>query len=424
MRNIYPMFLTLIVLLGALGCDSAPSNQDANATLSPSEKQFIKQLFDGPYLWYDHANTSIDPSPYSTPQALIDAYKYTERDRWSFAFSEAEFNDFIQQGGSGFGIMFSSDMTIKAARIDSPAWGKIQRGDRLLSINGSPATAERLYAASQSLGSSATFKVARGDANLTVTVTPTQYTYHVSLDRIYHMGGRAIGYLRYDSFSQNSDQELASRFADFDAAGIDDLIVDLRYNGGGVVGRAIDLMGYINNTSAGSTAVTLAWNDRYSAYDQRYTFPDPAHHSLALSRVFFLATKRSASASELAINGLVPYLAAENVITIGTATHGKNVGMSGVKHGGYYYFLINFYVKNAIGSISPSTGIPPTCPAEDDLGHALGDVNETMLSTALYYLQHDTCPPSASSRRIGSDASSLTPLLIDGKRPIEGLIAP
>ena len=426
MRKLYMILLNLLLMLLMVGCSSGDFDEgNATATFTPQEKQFLKQLFDGPYLWYDHANTSIDPAPYKTPQDLINAYKYAKLDHWSFALTQEEYSEFLNQKGGGFGIGFTSNLRVKFVRIDAPAWGKVLRGDALVKVNGEPATPERLHTASTALGTSTTFVLRRGENNVSVTVTPKAYTYQVSLDRIYHLNGRTIGYLRYDSFSDTSDKELAERFKDFDAAGIDDLIVDLRYNGGGVVERATDLMGYINHTSPGSTAVSLEWNDQYSQYDQSYPFPSPAPHSLALPRVFFLVTRNSASASELAIHGLVPYLGDTKVITIGTATHGKNVGMAGVEHGGYYYFLINFYVKNAAGSISPATGIPPTCSAQDDLDHALGDTNETLLKSALYYIEHGNCPPSPSPKRVGhTPQHAPSPLFVDGQRPFGGLVAP
>jgi C-terminal processing protease CtpA/Prc len=110
-----------------------------------------------------------------------------------------------------------------------------------------------------------------------------------------------------------------------------------------------------------------------------------------MKRVTFLVTKGSASASELVISALKPYLGDANVITIGDATHGKPVGMAGKAYRNNYYFLINFYVKNNAGKTTPLDGIPATCTAEDDLTHLMGDPEETMLKTALHYLDTGIC---------------------------------
>ena len=115
-------------------------------------------------------------------------------------------------------------------------------------------------------------------------------------------------------------------------------------------------------------------------------------NELNLERVVFLVTQNSASASEMVISSLKPYLGEENVVTIGSYTHGKPVGMAGYIDGSNYYFLINFYIRNNDGISTSFYGIPPTCSAKDDLTHPRGDIEEDMLSTALYYLLHSTCP--------------------------------
>ena len=92
------------------------------------------------------------------------------------------------------------------------------------------------------------------------------------------------------------------------------------------------------------------------------------------------------------INALVPYLGAENVITIGANTHGKPVGMRGRIYDKHIYFLINFFVRNNAGATTSFNGITPTCSAEDDLKHSMGDERETMLSSAIYYIQYGQCP--------------------------------
>jgi hypothetical protein len=114
-------------------------------------------------------------------------------------------------------------------------------------------------------------------------------------------------------------------------------------------------------------------------------------NELSMQRVFFLTTKGSASASEAVISALVPYLGADNIITVGDDTHGKPVGMSGSVYGINYYFLINFFVRNNAGDTTSFNGIPTTCIAEDDLTHLMGDENETMLKTALYYIENGSC---------------------------------
>jgi len=110
-----------------------------------------------------------------------------------------------------------------------------------------------------------------------------------------------------------------------------------------------------------------------------------------MHRVFFLVTKSSASASEAVISALAPYFGADNIISVGDDTHGKPVGMSGKVYEQNYYFLINFFVRNNAGDTTSFDGIPTTCTAEDDLAHMMGDENESMLNTALYYIENGSC---------------------------------
>ena len=114
-------------------------------------------------------------------------------------------------------------------------------------------------------------------------------------------------------------------------------------------------------------------------------------NDLNMKRVIFLVTRSSASASELVISALKPYLGETKVVTIGDATHGKPVGMSGRSYGSNYYFLINFLVRNNAGETTSFNGIPATCTAEDDITHIMGDIEETMLKTALHYIDTGSC---------------------------------
>ena len=417
MKRFFPLLAASVMILNIAGCGSNDfdASSSTSLTFAQEDKNFLLKLFHTEYLWYDRVPDQVDLSPYTTPQSMIEALKYHPKDRWSFALSREDFAHFLNQTGGGFGIGYRSDMRVKFVRIGAPAWEKIQRGDTLLKINGHTATPETLRDAARHIGTSAHFTLRRHGTTREVDVTPSNYHYHVSWSRILHYyGDKTIAYLRCDSFSSTLSDELATRFADIaNSGGVDEIIVDLRYNGGGEVGQAVTMMDYIHAGNPGDVATHLAWNDRYRSRDKNYYFAaTPRAHALNLPRITFLVTRNSASASELVIDGLRPYV--DRIITIGTRTHGKNVGMSGVAHGDYYYFLINFYVKNAAGNITPSEGIAPTCAAADDLDHALGDPDETMLSTALYYLDHGSCPGGASPRKIGGSPRQ-SPVWIDGQ---------
>jgi len=140
------------------------------------------------------------------------------------------------------------------------------------------------------------------------------------------VNGQNIGYLMYNAFTRNFAPELNAAFGQFKADGVTDLILDLRYNGGGSVENAVDLSSMITGQFSGELFFSEIWNeDRQADYASPGLFDSTiqtgeAINSLNLNRVYVLTTKRSASASELVINGLDPYI---DVIQVGGTTTGK-----------------------------------------------------------------------------------------------------
>ena len=275
--------------------------------------------------------------------------------------------------------------------LTSPAWEHLYRGDIILKINGEVASNENIAEASKNLNVATTFTVDRQGTEQNIVITPSEYTFKVTEGII--LAGN-IGYLRYDSFTSTSVAEFEVAFTEFKRSNISDLIIDLRYNGGGSVDVASTLLDNLSNQYAGQRQVYLDWNVNYQSQNSNYYFSDDVEsNDLNMQRVIFLVTENSASASELVISALKPYLGDDHMyVTIGTKTHGKPVGMNGRTYGSNYYFLINFEVKNNAGYTSSLDGIPATCPAEDDFSHPRGNPEETMLKTAIYYIQNNKCP--------------------------------
>ena len=360
-----------------------------NQTFDINEKKFVHNLFKSEYLWADRVDSSIDYTSYSTPSELIKGLRVTPPDKWSFSLTKKEYDDFTNQKTEGFGFGYTKDFTIFLVRIGSPAYDKLYRGDKILRINGETASYETL----QKAKNTTRFTVLRNGKEKVVSVTPSAYSFQVTLGKILTQNQTKIGYLRYDSFTSSSVTEFEKEFTKFKAANISELIIDLRYNGGGSVAVASTLLDNITNQYSGQRQGYMDWNDNNKNQNQNFSFSDEVEpNDLNMKRVVFLVTKNSASASELVISALKPYLGNSNVITIGDNTHGKNVGMSGKSYGSNYYFLINFFIKNDADESTSFDGIAPTCTAEDDITHKMGDENEAMLHTALSYLTNGTCP--------------------------------
>ncbi len=170
---------------------------------------------------------------------------------------------------------------------------------------------------------------------VTVTLTKQAYTTNpVLVSKTLDVDGKKVGYLFYTSFTSDFDPQLNAAFGEFKAAGVTEFVLDLRYNGGGSVRTATDLAAMITGQFAGEIFTKEQWNAEYQSYfestaDLRERLLNKFNttlktgeliKSLNLSRVFILTTSRSASASELVINGLDPYI---DVVQIGETTTGK-----------------------------------------------------------------------------------------------------
>jgi C-terminal processing protease CtpA/Prc len=168
-----------------------------------------------------------------------------------------------------------------------------------------------------------------------VTLTKAAYTTNpVLVSKTLDVDGKKVGYLFYTSFTSDFDPQLNAAFGEFKAAGVTEFVLDLRYNGGGSVRTATDLAAMITGQFAGEIFTKEQWNAEYQSYfestaDLRERLLNKFNttlktgeliKSLNLSRVFILTTSRSASASELVINGLDPYI---DVVQIGETTTGK-----------------------------------------------------------------------------------------------------
>ncbi|RUM68976.1 MAG: hypothetical protein DSZ07_05615 [Sulfurovum sp.] len=363
------------------------------------DKAGLYNLFKTEYFWADKTPRNLNINNYNEPQKLIDDAKYSV-DRWSFAITPEIYNNAISQKSVGFGFACQNinlGCLITMVRIDSPA-DKIdlRRGDIIQKIDGAEVTRELIYTKGQE-DKSVEFEILRqnSDEICTGNVTPREYTYKVvEYKTIKNRSSKEIGYLRLDSFLGDDKilAQLDNAFEYFQKKYVEKLVIDLRYNGGGSVDLASKLLDKLAINRKNQTQFTLAWNNNYTKKNQVYKFKH-ASNALDLKQIIFLTTRATASASELVISAMKPYLPEEDIVIIGDKTHGKPVGMNGQSDGSYYYFLINFVVQNSLGFYDYFEGLPVTtgCNVKDDPFHEMGDPKESMFKSALQYINRGSC---------------------------------
>jgi len=372
---------------------SSSTDSPSVRSFTTSDKQFLRLLFAAEYLWFDKIDIDIDTNLYDNPQDMIDALRYQELDRWSYSETYEEYENFANQTSSGsFGFTYE-DQTFQVTSVvlGSPAQSAgLQRGDILLTINDENITAIGLSQVKNRLNEEATFGLLRGDKTLQIIMAPAIYNYQVTQHQILTTpSGKRVGWMRYDQFSSSSYEEFDKAFDIFKEQNIEELIIDVRYNGGGYLTTASNLMDKIAGYAHDSKIQFLLQHNANQSYqDSSYSFEKDSNSLPSLKRIFFLTTSRSASASEVVINSLKPYM---EVYTIGRATHGKPVGMHGRSYGEYIYWLINFELVNANGEGDFYEGIAPTCEAKDTFDYPQNDPNDNMLKEALHYIENEIC---------------------------------
>lgn len=239
--------------------------------------------------------------------------------------------------------------------------------------------------------------------NQTSTLTKTQLTENpVHKIAVFQHPGHTVGYLMYNGFTNEFDNDLNAAFGQFMTEGVTDLVLDLRYNGGGSVRTATALAGMITGQFQGAVFYTEQWNtDRQAEYAEPGYFVNSlangsALNSLGLTRVYVLTSGSSASASELVINGLKPYI---DVVQIGLPTRGKyqasfllydgpapQFSRSQANTGHRYAMLpLVFKTLNANGVTDYNNGLNPDIELSEDFSNLgiLGDENEPLLARAL-----------------------------------------
>ncbi|MDQ3080331.1 MAG: S41 family peptidase, partial [Pseudomonadota bacterium] len=306
------------------------------------------------YLFPELLPATLDPSAYATVEAYIDALTATARAQSKDRFfthlaSITKENAFFSTGSSaGFGIRLSYDsgagrLFVVEAFEGAPALAAgIDRGTEILAIGTSAATLRTvasIFAAEGSAGVSAALgpsdpgvarvlRVSSAGTEREVTVTKANFEISPVSSRygakVIDDGGRKVGYLNLRTFISTADPQLRMAFDSFRLQGISEIIVDFRYNGGGLVAIA-DLMGNLMGAGRANNVFSFTTFRPEKASNNSTTFFTPLSQSIAPTKIAFIGTGGTASASELVINSFTPYLRGNSAL-VGSNTFGKPVG--------------------------------------------------------------------------------------------------
>jgi len=445
-KIVYLVTILCVGLLSACKKDKSTSNTSINL-LKDSVYLFEKE----DYLW----NTAIpsysafDPRSYTGSSDMaslseelyaISQFKINPETNQPYEYSandpgEAKYS-FIDNGtetaslngtNGDFGFepiyIAITDLRVKYVYPGSPAaLAGITRGDEITSINNSTnisyddGSNVNYVVQAVYYSPSITMNLIRLDGTtFTATLNTASYTVDpVITYKVFNEGaGNEVGYMVFNSFTTltNAQPKLNEAFNYFIANGVTDLVVDLRYNGGGETETAEYLDDLIVPASQSGTLMYTTYfnsglqNNNYPLLAKKFTLSAgeflPQNNqtkftkalTLSLSRVFFIVTDATASSSELTINNLRPEL---NVQLVGDTTYGKPVGEIPITLGSYILYSPQFYAENSANQGDYYTGMAPgstAYPGElagDDVTKDFGDSTEMLLAHALNYVKTGT----------------------------------
>ena len=457
MKKIVISLLLLFLFVIPFGCE----DMDDNAVPTSLEiKDFVWKGMNLYYLWQADVSDLDDDrfdnqsqlnaflETFATPEALFNHLRVDPSiDRFSVIYSDYTVLEGVLSGntlnnGVDYGLRYKAGSTtdiygwVRYIIPNSDASAKpIYRGNIFYAINGTPLTIDNY----KTLLATDTYTVNFADYDggaitpngESLSLTKTSLAENpILLNTVITQGTHNIGYLMYNGFYPSYDSQLNTAFGSFVSQNVTDLVLDLRYNSGGSVATATKLASMITGQFTGQVFSKEQWNSKAQAY---FLANNPGSlenkfvsglNGLQLNKVYILTTKATASASELVINCLKPYI---DVVQIGDLTTGKNVGSITLydsptfaktnvnPHHKYAMQPIVLKIVNKDGFGEYTAGIAPTTLLPENLSNlgVLGNVDEPLLNATINQIiaSGKMLPqvPSAIERDF-TDAKSINPL--------------
>ncbi len=438
-------FIGLLMAFAWMGCSKEDDNKE-DIKLSVSEEifyanHFAKATLEKTYLWNEEIADkleSIDPETNEDPIATVEEVRYKqggkEVDKWTTLTNDvASLNDSMQGVSTTYGYRlmrgkFSNTngyfFVVAFVYNNSPAQeAGIGRGDIIVTLNGKEITDENyldvVYAPNLTLGMAKKTEqgiVATKEINVSAR---SMYCDPILAHKVFDIDGKEVGYLAFSDFDLQSIEDLIDICKSFKATGVKELILDMRYNGGGYVYTEeilASMLAPIDMVRNGEVYQTEIWNNKYMAYftqnkiDRTLYFKtlhkgilngkeltyNTAEANIGLEKIYALISSGTASASEGIIVGLLPYM---DIELIGKNSSGKYCTGSifqpkdiykkapdAIKNWGIYVMVNRYGDRNGNNPCMPD-GLVPNFTANDDPmdGYQLGDEQEGLLKIALQH---------------------------------------
>jgi hypothetical protein len=386
---------------------------------------------DGSYFYYGTSLSNyflalLNPNTTSSGQYV---------DQFSFLTSTSYWNSYANSVELGYGINVTgtvgSSTGVKISYVYPGSSGEtagFMRGDIITSIDGNLATSTDVdtqtafNAALYPTDSTAhTFLISRSGSSVSIAATPTTETLKQVEHKVLTNGSQKVGYLLFNSHLLSAESDLIAAATSFKNEAVNDIVIDMRYNGGGYLSVASVLSYAVAGAEKTANKIfeKLTYNDKRSAEDFSFPFFDTSSSgdsipSLNMTRAYVLTSADTCSASEAVVNSLRGV--GVDVQLIGATTCGKPYGYVAQDNCGITYGAMEFVGVNAKNEQVSPDGMAPQCEASDDLSRALGNSSETMLSIALSLQRGLTCAQAqASASALGSNTRRGMGTLVGGK---------
>jgi C-terminal processing protease CtpA/Prc len=453
-------FVSLFVLQGCQDNDDTslvPANLAVQDFIWKGLNQYYLWQADVPNLSDDRfasqAQLNVFLAGYPVPENLFNALRVDKSiDRFSWIVDdylqlEGALQGVTKNDGVEFGLVYkpgSSTDIFGYVRYIIPnsdgASKDIRRGDLFYAVNGTQLTISN-YSSLLAL-ENRTLNLANYNSGAitpngrSVALTKTTVAENpILINKVLTVGAKKIGYLMYNGFFAEYDTDLNTAFGSLKSQGVTDLVLDLRYNSGGSVLTATRLASMITGQYTGQVFAKQVWNNKINSYFEsnnpdalKNKFTDKIGtttiNSLGLNKIYILTTKSTASASELVINGLKPYM---TVVQIGDITVGKNVGSVTLydsptfgkenRNPNHRYAMqpIVLKIANSVGFGDYFNGISPDYLLKEDYGNLgiLGESSEPYLSTAIGKI--------TGTGKMLKQSPEKSPVYLDDSKAINGI---